>query len=129
MGQKNVNTFGRLTRLTGMRRVVVSALILFCMTGPGNHVSYGQNRSGYIETVGIGVQDPSITNETQRRATSRDAALTQAQAKMLSLLQSRSSGGAADQEKLKAGILQGAYVVKTEWTRDGTCRLTLRLKK
>jgi len=99
------------------------------MVGPGSFPSYGENRSGYLETVGVGVQDPSITNETQRRATTRDAALTEAQAKMLALLQNHSSGSAADQQQLKAGILQGAYVVKTEWAKDGSCRVTLRLKK
>ena len=76
-----------------------SALLLACITSLGSHPACAQNRSGYIETVGIGVQDVTIANKTQRRATAREAALTEAQAKMLSILQSRSSGGMVDQEK------------------------------
>jgi len=99
------------------------------MAGPGSRASYGQNGTGSIETLGVGMVNPSISNETQRLATARDAALTQAQAKMLSILRNRPSDSVEDQEKLKAGILRDAYVVKTQWADDGTCQVTLRLKK
>src|SRR3954453_26140 len=40
----------------------------------------------YIETIGIGAADSTLTNTTQRRATSRDAAIVQAQYEMLSIV-------------------------------------------
>jgi hypothetical protein len=115
--------------LFNMRRAIASAALLVFMMGLGGVPSYGKNQSDVIETVGMGLPDAAITNETQRRATSRDAALVQAQAKMLTILQNTLSGSAADEEKLKLGILQGAYVVKTEWAADGSCRVTLKIKK
>ncbi len=70
----------------------------------------------YIETVGIGRADPALINVTQRHSTACEAAIIQAQAKMLSKIQS-------------SGPLKGAEVVRTEWLRDDRCRVTLRLDK
>jgi hypothetical protein len=112
-----------------MKKALLGALLLGGLTSLGSHPCFGQSRSGTIDVVGIGQPDPSITNKTQRRAMTREAALAEAQAKMLSILQADSSGSAADPEKLKVGILLGAYVVKIRWAHDGSCRLTLRMKK
>lgn len=112
-----------------MRHLIVSSLLLIYLMGPGIYPSCALNRSAYIETVGTGVPDPSITNETQRKATARDAALADAQARMLALLQNGASSSSAGGETFKSGILKGAYVVKTHWARDGSCQVTLRLKK
>jgi hypothetical protein len=112
-----------------MKRALVSALLLICMAGPGSEDSYAQNHSGNFEAVGEGVPDTSSTNRTQRQAMACDAALVQAQAKMLSLLQSRSSDNSTDPEKLRTRILKGAYIVKTERAPNGVCRITLRMKQ
>jgi hypothetical protein len=112
-----------------MRQRLVAGLLLGTILGLGVQLCHGQSQTGTIETVGIGLPDPSISNKTQRQAMAREAALTDAQAKMLSILQAGPSGSAADPEKLKGGILKGAYVVKTRWAHDGICRLTLRMKK
>ena len=82
-----------------------------------------------IETIGIGRVDPKLTNETQRRATARDAAIEEAQAKMLAILEGVSSDGQTqDKESSRSGILKGAKVIKTEWVADDQCRVTLRLE-
>jgi len=83
-----------------------------------------------IETIGIGRVDPKLTNETQRQATAREAAVQEAQAKMLSILIGRRSNGKTqNQEAVRSGILRGAEIVKTEWLAGDQCRVTLRLDR
>ena len=96
-------------------------------------------KSKYIETIGIGAADSKLTNTTQRRATSRDAAVVQAQYEMLSIVKGiEVEGGITVQKaletdsKLETTIkesIRGAQVVKTEWTSDDGCLVTLRLDK
>jgi hypothetical protein len=69
----------------------------------------------YIETVGVGRADSEMTNKTQRQSTACEAAITEAQAQMLSRLK-------------QTGILKGAKVVRTEWLANEQCRVTLRLE-
>jgi hypothetical protein len=95
--------------------------------------------SRYIEALGIGAADASLTNTTQRRATSRDAAIVQAQYEMLSYVKGVQLDGGITVEKametdskietnLKE-IIKGAEIVKNEWTNDDGCVVTLRLDK
>jgi len=95
--------------------------------------------SRYIEALGIGAADSTLTNTTQRRATSRDAAIVQAQYEMLSYVKGVQLEGGITVEKametdsklesyLKQ-VIKGAEIVKNEWTNDDGCVVTLRLDK
>ena len=55
--------------------------------------------SRYIEALGIGAADSTLTNTTQRRATSRDAAIVQAQYEMLSYVKGVQLEGGITVEK------------------------------
>jgi hypothetical protein len=95
--------------------------------------------SKYIETIGIGAADSTLTNTTQRRATSRDAAIVQAQYEMLSIVKGiELDGGIVVQKAMETDskletivkdVIRGAEVIKTEWTNDDGCVVTLRLDK
>ncbi len=89
--------------------------------------------------MGIGAADSTLTNSTQRRATSRDAAIVQAQYEMLSYVKGVQLEGGITVEKametdskvesyLKE-VIKGSEIVKTEWTNDDGCVVTLRLDK
>ncbi|MDE2490996.1 MAG: hypothetical protein KGM24_09110 [Elusimicrobia bacterium] len=97
------------------------------------------DRSSYFEAIGIGASDPSLPTETQRRALARDAAIVKAQYDLLSMIKGvRLEGGykvsraiAVDsslESKVDASI-RGAEVLKSEFTKDGGCVVTLRLPK
>jgi hypothetical protein len=93
----------------------------------------------YIETIGIGAADSTLTNKTQRKATSRDAAVVQAQYEMLSIIKGLElEGGITVQKAMETDskietnmkeTIKGADIVKTEWTNDDGCLVTLRLDK
>jgi hypothetical protein len=95
--------------------------------------------SRYIEALGIGAADKTLQNTTQRRATSRDAAIVQAQYEMLSYVKGVQLEGGITVEKametdsklesyLKE-VIKGAEIVKNEWTNDDGCVVTMRLDK
>ena len=111
-------------------RYSVVALVVFGALSLLPALSSAAAHKDVIETIGIGRVDPKLTNETQRRATGRDAAVEEAQVKMLSILNDlRLDGKTPNQEIVQSGILQGAKIVKTEWIADDQCRVTLRLDK
>jgi hypothetical protein len=95
--------------------------------------------SRYIEALGIGAADSTLTNSTQRKATSRDAAVVQAQYEMLSYVKGvQLEGGITVEKAMETDskiesymkeLIKGAEVVKTEWTNDDGCVVTLRLDK
>lgn len=92
-----------------------------------------------IEAIGIGAADPSMSNQTQRMATSRDAAVVAAQNELLTMVKgTRLEGGITVQKALETDsklqtsineVIKGAEVVKTEWTKDDGCLVTLRISK
>ncbi|MBI3292220.1 MAG: hypothetical protein HYZ73_05370 [Elusimicrobia bacterium] len=96
-------------------------------------------KGSYIEAIGIGAADTELTNTTQRRATSRDAAIVKAQYEMLSMIKGiQLEGGITVQRAIETdsslttkidAAIKGAEVVKTEWTNDDGCVVTLRLPK
>ena len=98
-----------------------------------------QNKKNYIEVVGIGGADASLTNSTQRKATSRNAAVVDAQYRLLSMVKGlRVTGGITVEKaietdsKLQTIIdaeLKGAEEVKYEWTSDDGCLVTMRIDK
>ena len=96
-------------------------------------------KSKYIETIGIGAADSSLTNTTQRRATARSAAIVQAQYEMLSIVKGvELEGGITVQKavetdsRLETNIketIRAAEIIITEWTSDDGCVVTLRLDR
>lgn len=96
-------------------------------------------RRGYFEAIGIGAADPTLPTATQRRSLARDAAIVKAQYELLSYLKgveligghkvSRAvSVDSSLETKIKQSI-RGAQVLKSEFTDDGGCVVTLRLPK
>lgn len=98
-----------------------------------------QVQKNYIEVRGIGAADSALANTTQRRATSREAALIDAQTKILEIVKGLEIEGMGtvskalltDQElnKKVSGAIKGALELKTEWTSDDGCVVTMRLDK
>ncbi|MCG3204453.1 MAG: hypothetical protein KCHDKBKB_01168 [Elusimicrobia bacterium] len=93
----------------------------------------------YLEAIGIGAADPTLNNTTQRRATSRNAAVVAAQYEMLSMIKGLDLEGGIRVEKametdsvLQTKIdasIKGAEIIKSEWTNDDGCLVTIRLDK
>jgi len=93
----------------------------------------------YIEVVGLGAADQSLTNATQKKATSRNAAVVDAQYRLLSMIKGlRLAGGITVEKametdsKLQTSIdaeIKGAEEVKYEWTSDDGCAVTMRVDK
>jgi hypothetical protein len=93
----------------------------------------------YLEAVGIGAADSTLTNSTQRKATARNAAIVAAQYEMLSMVKGVELEGGIRVEKavetdsvLQTKIdaaIKGAEIIKSEWTNDDGCVVTLRLDK
>ncbi len=93
----------------------------------------------YLEAIGIGAADQNLTNSTQRRATSRNAAVVAAQYEMLSMVKGVELEGGIRVEKametdslLQTKIdasIKAAEIVKSEWTNDDGCLVTIRLDK
>ncbi len=93
----------------------------------------------YIVTIGIGGADPKLESDTQRKALARDAAIVKAQYEMLSMLKGvQLKGGITVERALESDsrletvmldTIRGAEVVKSEFTSDNGCVVTLRLPK
>lgn len=134
-----------------MKRFMICLAAGMVLAGCGGNKSYVKKgeidktldqeafHNSYIEAIGIGAADSKMTNTTQRRATSRDAAIVQAQYEMLSVIKGLNLQGGIVVEKametdskLTTSIdqaIKGAEVVKTEWTNDDGCLVTLHLDK
>jgi len=125
----------------------VLAVLVGC-SGKESYVKKGEvvqsmdqqmDRSKYFEAIGIGAADSTLTNTTQRKATSRDAAIVQAQYEMLSYIKGvQLEGGHTVERAIETDskietylkeMIRGAEVVKSEWTKDDGCVVTLRLDK
>jgi hypothetical protein len=97
------------------------------------------NSKKYLEAIGIGAADAAMTNQTQRMATSRNAAVVAAQHEMLSSIKgTRLQGGITVQKAVETDsklqstideVIKGAEIVKSEWTKDDGCVVTIRLDK
>ncbi|MEE8425244.1 MAG: hypothetical protein V3S11_05420, partial [Elusimicrobiota bacterium] len=128
--------------------VLVAAVVFVAGCSRNTFVKKGQiddvleqdsaNRK-YVEAIGIGAADQSLSSQTQRRSTSRDAAIVKAQYEMLSMVKGvEIEGGitvsrAIEQDstieaRLKESI-RGAEIIKTEFTSDDGAIVTLRLPK
>jgi hypothetical protein len=97
------------------------------------------NRSRYVEAIGIGASDPSLPTDTQRKALARDAAIVKAQYEMLSMVKGVTlEGGVTVQRAIETDsdlrtklveTIRGAEILKSEFTADNGCVVTLRLPK
>ncbi|MEK6544828.1 MAG: hypothetical protein AABZ44_10380 [Elusimicrobiota bacterium] len=129
---------------------VLPALLLIaaCGGGPESRVKKGEiaktmeqasDQGNLIEAIGIGAADQTLDNKTQKMATSRNAAIVAAQYEMLSMVKGLQLEGGITVEKaietdskLQTSIdaeIKGAEIVKTEWTNDDGCVVTIRLDK
>ncbi len=131
--------------------VILTSAVLFGLIGCSKNNTYVKKgeiqktitqqaeNSRYIEALGIGAADASLSNTTQRRAISRDAAIVQAQYEMLSYVKGvQLEGGITVEKAMETDskietsireIIKGAEIVKSEWTNDDGCVVTLRLDK
>ncbi len=125
-----------------------SLIILTRCGGKGTYVKKGEIertldqesiQKKYLEAIGIGAADSTLTNSTQRRATSRNADIVAAQDEMLSMIKGIDLEGGIRVEKavetdsvLQTKIdaaIKGAEIIKSEWTNDDGCLVTVRLEK
>ena len=93
----------------------------------------------YLQVVGIGAANAAMTNATQRKATSRNAAVVDAQYRLLSMVKGLKVTGGITVEKaietdskLQTVIdaeIKGAEELKYEWTNDDGCVVTMRLDR
>lgn len=93
----------------------------------------------FVFARGIGAADQTLENKTQKMATSRNAAIVNAQYNMLSLIKGVTLEGGIKVEKaietdsmietkINAAI-KSAQTVRSEWTADDGCVVVLRLSK
>ncbi len=104
-----------------------------------NTINQEADRGKYFESIGIGAADPAIPTETQRKSLARDAAIVKAQYEMLSLIEGvKLTGGITVKKAMESdsniktevnAVIKGAEVVKSEFTSDNGCVVTLRLSK
>ena len=96
-------------------------------------------KGSYYEAIGIGAGDPALATVTQRRSLSRDAAIVKAQYELLSMIKGVELDGGytvsraiSTDSKLATRVhdsIRGARVLKSEFTDDGGCVVTVRLPK
>ena len=96
-------------------------------------------RGGQLEAIGIGASDPALATDTQRKALARDAAIVKAQYEMLSMIKGVTLKGGVKVERaletdsvLEASMLEairGAEIVKSEFTSDNGCVVTMRIPR
>lgn len=127
---------------------VLALALLSACGGPQSRVTKGQvnsvinqkpDNSSYLEAIGIGASDPTMATDTQRKALSRDAAIVKAQYELLSMIKGVTlQGGITVQQAIETDstleakineVIKGAEIIKTEYTSDNGCVVTMRLPK
>jgi hypothetical protein len=127
---------------------IVICIVLISGCGGSRYVEKGklketieteQLKEEYIEAIGIGTPAKDAENETQKRATSRNAAIVEAQFQLVSLIKGvRIKGGVTVEKAMETDskiqsivddTIKGAEIVKTEWLADGGCVVTMRIDK
>lgn len=93
----------------------------------------------FVFSRGIGAADDKMINKTQRKATSRNAAVVNAQYYMLSYVKGVQLEGGITVEKAMEtdsnlttkidAVIKGATIEKTEWTSDDGCIVIMKLSK
>jgi len=93
----------------------------------------------YIEAMGIGATDPGLANATQRKATSRNAAMVDAQYQLVAKIKGVTIEGGITVERAMEtssritasvnNMVKGAEVTRLEWANDDGCIATMRLSR
>lgn len=93
----------------------------------------------YLEGMGIGAADPSLPSQTQRMATSREAAIVSAQNELLGFIKGEEiKGGVTVRQAVETNskiqsqidaVIKGAEIVRTQWTSDDGCVVVIRVSK
>ncbi len=93
----------------------------------------------YIEAMGIGAADPSLPSGTQRMATSRNAAVVDAEYQLAKRIKGvKLEGGITIEKAIETDskisatvdtMVKGLEPTKIEWTKDDGCVVTLRIAK
>ena len=136
------------SRISLAAAALAAVVLAACSHAPASKVKSGELErtmdeqaigKNYLEAVGIGAADPAMTNQTQRMATSRNAAIVAAQHELLSMVKgTRLQGGITVQKAIETDsklqttldeVIKGGEIVKTEWTKDDGCVVTLRIAK
>ena len=97
------------------------------------------NRRTHLEAIGIGASDSTLATDTQRKALSRDAAIVKAQYELLSMVKGvQLEGGITVDRAIETDssletrikeTIRGAEIVRSEFTADNGCVVTLSLPK
>ena len=98
-----------------------------------------ENAGEFIEVMGIGAADPAMKTATQRKASSRNAAVVDAEFQMVKKLKGVQVEGGITVEKAMESdskittkvndMVKGMEQTKLEWTNDDGCIVTMRLSK
>ena len=98
-----------------------------------------ENAGEFIEVMGIGAADPAMKTATQRKASSRNAAVVDAEFQMVKKLKGVTVEGGITVEKAMESdskittkvndMVKGMEQTKIEWTNDDGCIVTMRLSK
>lgn len=93
----------------------------------------------YFEAMGIGAADPNLPTSTQRKATSRNAAVVDAQYQLVAKIKGvQVEGGITIEKAMETNskitasvnnMVKGAETTKIEWANDDGCVATVRLNK
>jgi hypothetical protein len=136
-------------RNTMLIAVAITASVILAGCGGGssaiksgelNQTIMAPTQSGdFIEAMGIGAADPALPSSTQRKATSRNAAVVDAQYQLVAKLKGvQIEGGITIEKAMETdskitasvnNMVKGAEVTKIEWTNDDGCVVTMRLSK
>jgi hypothetical protein len=136
-----------MNRARGIIGAIACAALAACAGAP-NRVRGGKiettidqraEHGGQFEAIGIGASDPALPTDTQRQSLARDAAIVKAQYEMLSMVKGVELSGGITVDRaietdstLRTKILEtirGAEIVKSEFTADNGCVVTIRLPK
>ncbi|UPT75543.1 MAG: hypothetical protein M0D55_07665 [Elusimicrobiota bacterium] len=134
-----------------MRVATIAVLAASLMTGCGGvqsrvtkgvvqtTINQDPDKGGYIEAIGIGASDPDLESDTQRKSLARDAAIVKAQYELLAMVKGVELEGGYTIERaieedsnLESRVhasIQGAEILKSEFTADNGCVVTMRLPK
>lgn len=98
-----------------------------------------ESAGDYYEAMGIGAADPNLPSSTQRKATSRNAAVVDAQYQLVAKLKGvKLEGGITIEKAMETDskisatvndVVKGGEVTKIEWANDDGCVATVRIHK
>ncbi|MFH1823628.1 MAG: hypothetical protein ABH873_00155 [Candidatus Firestonebacteria bacterium] len=137
--------------MRGILVVVFALFVAVIFTGCGGGSAYLQDgklkqtieqtnqTDKYMEAIGLGAAIKDSTDSTQRKASSRNAAIVAAEYDFVKRIKGvKIEGGVTIEKametdsKIKATVddcIKGAEVVKTEWDNNDGCVVTMRIDK